>query len=72
MIVKCPKCKHGHLRQQVSIYADLPAGCFNLSKKGIRSGEVKILGVGWDMGCVYCHECGYFLRLSQHSPKEKK
>jgi hypothetical protein len=62
--MKCPKCKKGNMRQQVSIYADLPADCFNLCKKGIRSKEVKILGVGWDLGIIYCDEgCGNFINL---------
>jgi hypothetical protein len=61
--MKCSKCKKGSLRQQVSIYADAPLDCHNLSKKGIRSKEVQILGVGWPTALIYCTNCGFKERL---------
>jgi hypothetical protein len=62
--MKCQKCGKGELRQQVSIFADAPLECHNLSKKGIRAKDVQILGAGWPTAVIYCTnaECG--LRLA--------
>lgn len=60
-LLTCPRCKKQELRQQVSVYVDAPADCHDLSKKGIRSKRVKILGVGWDLGKIYCQSCGYIV-----------
>lgn len=60
----CPKCKRrGVLRQQVSIFADAPLRCTNLSKSGIRSRDVHILGVGWPQAVWYCPACGWRVRV---------
>lgn len=62
---KCKKCKRGYMRQQVSVFVDIPLMCRNLSKKGIRNSEVKISGVGWPNAVFYCDKgCGNFLKLS--------
>lgn len=61
---RCKKCKKGEIRQQVSIYVDLPADYFALNKKGIRSKKVKILGAGWPTATLYCTKCSWFLRLN--------
>jgi hypothetical protein len=54
------------MRQQVNIFAELPADCFNLSKKNIRSKDVQILGVGWDQATIFCDAgCGNYLRLGK-------
>lgn len=59
---RCPKCMKFTLRQQVSIYADCELACHDLSKKGIRKRDVKILGVGWPTVTIYCTNCNYFER----------
>lgn len=59
---QCPRCKRGRLRKHVSIFADCPADCRNLSKKGIRSRDVVIMGVDWPQERVYCPECGWRMK----------
>ena len=61
--MNCPRCKKSQLRQQVSVYCDVDANCHNLSKKGIRQRDVKILGAGWPTAALYCPRCGFFQRL---------
>ncbi len=68
--MNCPKCKQGKLRQQVSVYVECDADCTNLSKSGIRSKDVVILGVGWwtsgSPAWLYCPECCW----SERVPKD--
>jgi len=61
--MKCPKCKKAKLRQQVSVYVECDADNRNLSKKGIRSKDVRILGAGWPHASLLCQKCGWFHRL---------
>lgn len=62
--VTCPKCKKGHLRQHINVFVECGLGNRNVSKSGIRSDDVKILGAGWDKATVFCSKsgCGYFYR----------
>ena len=61
--VKCPRCKRGEMRQVVTVYVDAPVHCHDLSKTGLRSGDVKVVGVGWDSAWWYCPKCGHTFRL---------
>lgn len=64
--MKCPKCKKGKIRQQLNVFVECDVECRNLSKKGIRSKSVEILGAGWDRAIWFCDRgCGYFLRLAK-------
>jgi hypothetical protein len=64
--MKCPKCKRGQVMQQVNVVVECPADCNDLSKKGIRKNNVKIMGVLWDQATWYCDKgCGYTLRLGK-------
>lgn len=62
---KCPKCK-AKLMQQLSVFVEAPANCTNLSKRGIASKDVTVMGVGWDTAYIYCSKgCGYSIRLGK-------
>lgn len=62
--MRCPKCKRGRLRQQVSVFVECDAECRSLDKKGIRHRDVKILGAGWPQAQFYCPRCSYYDRKS--------
>lgn len=57
--MKCTRCKKARLRQQVPVFVDCDFECRSLSKKGIRSADVKILGAGWPQARMYCPRCGF-------------
>lgn len=71
--MKCEKCKKGTLRQIVNVVVDAPADCHNLSKKGIRSKKVKIMGVIWDRATWYCTAdgCGFIMHLGKKKEKRR-
>ena len=62
--MKCPRCKRGRLRQQVSVFVECDAENYSLNKKGIRSRDVQIWGAGWPQAKLLCPKCGWFERLS--------
>lgn len=62
----CPKCKRARLRQQVSVFVECDAECRSLSKTGIRSSDVVILGAGWPQARLFCPKCGWTLRLTEN------
>ncbi len=61
--MNCPKCKAPGLRQQVSVFIECDADRTNLSKRGIRSADVKVMGAGWPQAVLFCAKCPYMLRL---------
>lgn len=64
--MNCPKCKKARVRQHVSVYVECDAECKNLSKKGIRSTDVKVIGAGWPQAMLFCPRCGWALRLKEN------
>ena len=60
--MKCPKCKRGRLRQQVSVFVECDAENHRLSKAGIRSRDVVVLGAGWPQAVFLCPKCGWMER----------
>lgn len=69
--MKCPKCKH-KLRQQLSVFVECDAARTDLSKRALRSADVKVLGAGWPQATIYCDGCGYFLRLKSKRGKHDR
>lgn len=70
----CPKCRRGQLRQHVNVFVECSVGNTSLNKKGIKSPDVKIMGVGWDTAMWFCTnaKCGYMNRLGAPAPKKKR
>lgn len=70
--MRCPRCKKGSLRQHVNVFVEAPADCRNLSKQGIRSASVRVMGVGWDRAVIFCDNplCGNVKRSAPASPSE--
>ena len=64
----CPKCAKKTLRVGVSLFLDIPANMQGeLSKKNLRSNQVRVTGAGWDRAYFYCenHKCGYSTHLTE-------
>ena len=70
-MIACPRCKKP-LRKHVSVYVDAPADCFSLNKKGIRSKDVRIQGVGWPTERMYCPKCGWLAAPPTNKKEETK
>lgn len=62
---KCPRCGKRTARQRLNVFIEADLSCRNLSKRGIRSRRVKIMGAGWDRATWYCanSRCGWMVRL---------
>lgn len=69
--MRCPKCKRGRLRQQVSVFVECDLENHSLNKKGIRSRDVTILGAGWPQATILCPKCGYLNRLEGRERDER-
>lgn len=62
----CPKCKRNTVRIQVSLYLDIhPRVYGRLSKKNLRTRDVRVQGAGWPTMVLYCTrvECGHMVRF---------
>ena len=56
--MNCPACG-GNVRFTVSVYIDASDKYWlNFSKTNLRSSDIKILGVNWDVAHWYCESCG--------------
>jgi len=61
----CPRCKKGSIRVKVNLYLDIPLSLMNrLSKRNLRSRDVKVEGANWPEELLYCtnHKCGMMKR----------
>ena len=61
----CPHCKKGRIRVKVELFLDIPLGMWHrLSKKNLRSREVKLEGANWPKELLYCTQpgCGMIKR----------
>lgn len=70
--MKCPKCKKGRLRQQVSVFVECDADNTKLSKTALRSADVQVLGAGCPTAVIFCPACGHSIRLSGENTRGKK
>jgi len=60
MGVRCDRCGKADLLQVVNVQMQVPLGWMNLSKTGIRSSSVKVLGADWSRAFIYCPVCGRY------------
>ena len=55
----CPHCKKGEIRIKVELFLDIPFRlAHQLSKKNLRSKDVKIEGANWPKEMLYCTHPG--------------
>lgn len=59
--MKCPKCKRGHLVQHVEVFIECPFETTDLSKRGIKRKDVKIIGANWPLARIFCERCGHMM-----------
>lgn len=69
--MRCPRCKTGRLRQQVSVFVECDAECRSLSKTGIRDKDVVVLGAGWPQARLFCPKCGFIEPGGRDGEKQK-
>jgi hypothetical protein len=63
MDFKCPKCKSKNVVFWVDLFIEAPMKFYSLlSKKNLRSKEVKIMGANWPKERFYCNNCGWTIR----------
>ena len=64
--MRCPKCKRARMRKIVSVIVECDEDCFRLSKAGIRSADVQVMGVDWESKSPhFCPRCGHAERLTK-------
>lgn len=67
--MRCPKCKQGRVKQQVSVIVETDADNHSLNKKSLRKKQNQIIGVLWDQATWYCdqNDCGFVRFIGRES-----